>query len=420
MSSRLRLKRIAAERQERLNIVLFAAGRLISLLGTSCYTFAAGLHLLRQTSTGLAFAVNLALGALPIVLLNPVAGVLADRLNRKLLAVLADCVNGLLLIAVFVLSQFTGFGVGQAYFGTVALTVVTIVYDTALEAALPGIVTRRRLMAVNSLNRIVGSGAAIFGPVLGGFAYAFLDIRTFLLANGATFLISAFAELFIDFGLSVKTPADVRKEKKFSLREDLKSGCAYLTGKKELIGVFRVLLTVNFTFALAISIPVPYILNRVLKLGPQPLGVIQGALPVGTIIGALFVKGISGRISNAALLKATAAALSVCFILTGLPPMLPVSTQKHMAVLYYGFIMLAAGTAACLIDIPLLYRLQTLVPDMYRGRVMSIGISAVKAAVPVALIVSGLLTEAAPAWVIPVSGGLLLQAFIILTAKRKF
>jgi len=102
---------------------------------------------------------------------------LADRLDRKLLTVSVDCLNGLFLIGVFVFTRFFGTGISVLYVGTAVLTALTTVYDIGLEAAIPNIVTREKLMAVNSVSKIIYSATSIFGPVAGGLIYAFFDIR---------------------------------------------------------------------------------------------------------------------------------------------------------------------------------------------------------------------------------------------------
>lgn len=74
-------------KKESINFLLYSLGLLVSLFGTNVYTFTIGLYVLKVTGSGLSFATTLVLSTIPVVLINPFAGVLADKLNRKILVV---------------------------------------------------------------------------------------------------------------------------------------------------------------------------------------------------------------------------------------------------------------------------------------------------------------------------------------------
>ncbi|MFP4662514.1 MAG: MFS transporter, partial [Halanaerobiales bacterium] len=83
--------------REQVNLYLFLSGKFISVFGSAIYAFAVGLYLLKTTGSGLTFAVNIVLYTIPMVLLNPVAGVIADRINKKFVVVGSDLLNGVFL-----------------------------------------------------------------------------------------------------------------------------------------------------------------------------------------------------------------------------------------------------------------------------------------------------------------------------------
>lgn len=75
--------------------VLF--GKFCSLFAASLFTFVAGLTVLRETSSGFQFALVLLAGSMPRILLSPIAGVLADRWNRKRIIVTTESLSALVL-----------------------------------------------------------------------------------------------------------------------------------------------------------------------------------------------------------------------------------------------------------------------------------------------------------------------------------
>ncbi len=90
-------------KKEMKNLFLYSTGKTISIFGTAIYNFALGLYVLKQTGSALSFAVTLILGIIPMVIINPFAGVIADKVNKKTLVVLMDFLSGILLISVYIL-----------------------------------------------------------------------------------------------------------------------------------------------------------------------------------------------------------------------------------------------------------------------------------------------------------------------------
>lgn len=65
-------------RKEISNLVLFSLGKFVSVFGTSVYTFAIGLYVLKVTGSGLSFAVTLGFGLVATIIFNPIGGAMAD------------------------------------------------------------------------------------------------------------------------------------------------------------------------------------------------------------------------------------------------------------------------------------------------------------------------------------------------------
>lgn len=76
--------------KERNNFVLYLMGTFVSQIGTVLYTFVMSLYVLKLTDSGMYFALNLAISMIPIILIMPLAGVLADRWNKKTMVLIMD------------------------------------------------------------------------------------------------------------------------------------------------------------------------------------------------------------------------------------------------------------------------------------------------------------------------------------------
>ncbi len=400
----------SSNNKELANMILFSIASCISLFGTSVYNFAIGLFVLKMTGSGLTFAITLALGILSTVLINPFAGVLADRLDKKLLVILTDMLNGLLLIGLYLMTIGYDLNLFMIYGSTFLLNVFTTVYGISSEAAKPNLVSGKRLMSLNSISKIIDSSSSILGPMVGGLVFAFLDIRFFILINGVSYIISGLLQIFMDFKFDDKDG----KGRGVNFIHDIREGFNYLKDRKHLTNLFGVFIALNFFMGLSINVPMPYIINNVLQLDPTYYGIIQANFPVGMILGAIVINRVMGKYSYGQIIKSASILLSACMVAVGLSVILHDTVMNETVYLiYFILIMILAGIAISFIDIPIFYTLQQTIPDEFRGRVLSIGISMAKIILPVALIIAGALINLIPSYFLPIISGVLLCIFSI-------
>ncbi|WP_259417685.1 MFS transporter [Bacillus toyonensis] len=398
--------------QELRNIYLYSFGKTVSIFGSSIYSFALGLYVLQITGSAWNFAITLILGTIPMIVMNPFAGVIADKVDKKKLVVCMDLLSGGLLITVYILSSNYGLNLFIIYTTTFLLTVFTTFFGIGLESAKPNIVSKERLMSINSISKIIDSVSLILGPMLGGIVFAVVDIKLFIMINGISFILSGISILFIHFklfGHDIKEECSIRE---INFIKDIKKGYFYLMERESLKNTFHILISLNFFLGFAVTVPLPYIINTVLNLSSKQFGIIQGTFPVGMIIGAILVKKITNRFSYSYLLKKLSSMLAVFMIISGIPVLFKsFEANDFVCVITYCVVMFSFGLIIALIDIPLIYFMQKEVPDEYRGRVLSIGLSIGKMMQPIALTLSGLLLNYIPAYTLPIAGGIV---FLIL------
>jgi len=398
--------------QELRNICLYSIAKTVSIFGSSIYSFALGLYVLQITGSALNFAITLILGTIPMIVMNPFAGVVADKVNKKKLVICMDLLNGGLLITVYILSINYGLNLFIIYTTTFLMTVCTTFFGIGLEAAKPNIVSKERLMSINSISKIIDSVSLILGPMLGGIVFAVFDIRIFIIINGISFILSGISILFIHFKLFDFNINEECSKRRINFIKDIKEGFSYLIEKESLKNTFRILISLNFFLGFAVTVPLPYIINTVLNLSSKKFGIIQGTFPVGMIIGAVLVKKITDRFSYSYLLKKLSSMLAIFMIISAIPVLfISFVVTDFVYVLTYCVVMFFLGFIIALIDIPLIYFMQKEIPDEYRGRVLSIGLSIGKMMQPIALALSGLLLNYIPAYTLPITGGIV---FLIL------
>lgn len=402
------------------NFALFFSGRTISVLLSSVYTFAIGLYVLKTTGSGLSFAVTLCLQILPTVLLGPFAGILADKLNKKIMIVATDAVSGLIFIVLYFFSA-GGLGLLAIYTATLLVSVSQTLYNICVDAAVPSIVSKKNISVLNSTGKIVDSSTAILSPGLGGLLYAALDLRLFILLNGISFFLSALTECMINFRLYAEPtgPKDDPKSR-MNLKANFSQGAAYIRKTPWLRHSLINFCIFNFFMALLYSVPLPTILTGVFHLSSGSYGIVQCFAPAGMIAGALLLKKVSEILPYEKLIAVTGVLFSAGIILLGILPAWNPHSASDAVIVYYGFALLCIGLLVSLIDIPFINSFQLDVPEEIRGRTLSISISVVKAITPVGYLLSGGLLSVMPPFFIPLCGGFLLLAIMVLVNRVWF
>ena len=400
------------------NLGLFIIGKLISVFGSAIYTFAIGLYVLKQTGSGFSFALTLFVGLIPTIIFSPVAGYMSDRFDKKKIVVFMDFANGMMFLILFVLTLKFELNQPMIYISTFMTTVFTTFFGIAFEAAKPNLVADEKLMSINSLSKVIDSTALILAPVLGGLIFAFTEIKTFILINAVCFIFSAGIETMIDFNYNIKSTVEINDDGGFV--EDIKDGLTYIRKSSEIVKMINVLVILNFFISFSVTVPLPYIINNLLNLSSNQYGIIQGAFPVGMILGAVVVGKIIEKIDYMKLLIFSSITLSVAIALLGLPLVLAdASSLAYM--IYYISIMVIFGIAISFIDVPILWLMQKSIPDNLRGKVLSTSMSIVKLIAPLGLVISGMIINSVPVYIMTFAGGgiLMLSNLMILNQKNK-
>ena len=222
----------------------------------------------------------------------------------------------------------------------------------------------------------------------------------------------------IDFNYNVKSTAEINDDGGFV--EDIKDGLTYIRKSSEIVKMINVLVILNFFISFSVTVPLPYIINNLLNLSSNQYGIIQGAFPVGMILGAVVVGKIIEKIDYMKLLIFSSITLSVAIALLGLPLVLAdASSLAYM--IYYISIMVIFGIAISFIDVPILWLMQKSIPDNLRGKVLSISMSIVKLIAPLGLVISGMIINSVPVYIMTFAGGgiLMLSNLMILNQKNK-
>ncbi len=287
-----------AEKLYHKNFNILVIGQIISLFGSSIQRFALSLYLLDLTGSAGIFASILAISMIPVVLIAPVAGMLADRGNKKRLMVILDVISGVLLIGYLVLKGQGGNQTVIIAVLMVLLSTISTIYQPVVNTCIPILVLEKHLVRANAIIQQVASLSNFLGPIIAGVLYGAFGITGVVVINMVSFLFSAGIELLLDIPeVDIKQvdrtglEGAIEKESLTQIfKRDMKESFHYLRFENKII--FRMLLFSGFynLFLVPVfSVVAPYLIKITFGLSDEVYGMAEGCIALGMIIGGLII-----------------------------------------------------------------------------------------------------------------------------------
>jgi len=164
-------------------------GEVASHLGDWFNTIAIYTLIERLTGSPLALGLVFITKSLPFALASPLAGLIADRANRRQLMIVSDLLRALIVLGlVFVRGPEH---VIWIYILGASQMIVGAVFIPARSASIPNITSPRELLTANALSAATWSALLALGAAAGGFVTAWLGEHAVFILDSATYLVSA-------------------------------------------------------------------------------------------------------------------------------------------------------------------------------------------------------------------------------------
>lgn len=389
--SRLRNAEMFAALTNR-NYRLYLTGQAVSLVGTWMQAVALGWLVFTLTGSGVALGLVTAVQFVPMLLLGPYGGLLADRLDKRrlLVATQAAMAGVALILAVVTLTGIV------AVWMLVALALVQgllVVADTpARQAFVSEMVGRDRIRNAVSLNSVLTNAARALGPALAAVLIAGVGTGVCFLINALTFAGTIAALLAMDRARLRPTPPAPRAA------GQVREGMAYVGRTTELLVPLMMLALVG-TLAYEFSVVLPLLATGPLGGGVGAYGLLTSAMGAGAIVGGLMVAA-RGR-TGLRPLSGAAAVFGLAILLVAVSPTLPVAVAAMVVVGGTSVLFLSTGNAT----------LQLRAAPPMRGRVMALWAMAFVGSTPIGAPIIGLISQQ-----VSPRGGLMVGALACLIA----
>lgn len=371
------------------NFQLFFAGQLISLIGTWMQTVAQSWLVYRLTGSALLLGVVGFSSQIPVFLIAPLGGIVADRYRRHRV-VIATQTSAMILA--FILAGLTITHRVEVWhiFVLAALLGVVNAFDIpARQAFIVEMVGKQDLMNAIALNSSMFNGARVVGPAVAGLLVASIGEGWCFCANAVSY-VAVLAGL-----LMMKVQRPEASNRTTSALADIAEGFSFVRNTAP-IRALLLLLGLLSLMGMPYSVLMPIFADRILGGGARSLGLLMGATGVGALIGALTLTLKSGVSGLGKWVAVSAAMFGVSLILFSESRQLWLSAALLVPVGF--FMMLEMASSNTLI--------QAMVPDHLRGRVMSLYSMMFMGMAPLGALLSGALAHSVSAPVTVALGGL--------------
>ena len=352
---------------------LFYAGQLISVTGTWMQTVAAGWLVLTLTGSPLALGLVAVARALPVLLLSFVGGTLADRVDRRRLLLIANGAAAIVSTVLAFLTATERIDVAGVLLLSALLGVTFAFEMPARQSWIVELTGPRHLANAIALNSLLFNSARIIGPALAGLIVAAFGPATAFAINALSFIP------VIGVLLLIRPTPIVRP--RLAGRRALGDVVTYLRAETP-VALMLALLAANTTFASGYIVLAPA-LARDLGQGAAGLGFLMAAAGLGAVAAGLILAASGPRMASGRTLLVSGLLLAAFVAGIGMAGSFAMALLLLVGL---GFAMISyTATSNTLI--------QTVVPEVLRGRVMSLYVAVMVGMMPANGLFAGVVAE---------------------------
>lgn len=387
------------------DFTLVIIGQIISLFGNAVIRFALPLYLLNLTGSSTLYGTVMACAFIPTILLSPVGGIIADRINKRNVMVILDFLTAAVILL------FSLFLNGHNLVLLIAVTLMILygiagAYQPSVQASIPALVSQDNIMAANSIVNTISSFASLTGPVLGGILYSAYGLKSVLWVCMGCFVFSAIMEIFIHIPFQKQiSEGSIGK----IVRKDFTESIRFIRKDKPVIGkAVMMACGINLFLSSMITVALPYLVTEVFLLetaqANKLYGYAEGILAAGGLTGGIcagvFAKRLSIQKSGNLIMAA-----AVCTFPVGVSLMTITSGIINYIVLTVCCFMIMV--CATMFTVQMMAFFQTVTPVRLVGKVMAVILSIAMCAQPLGNALYGILFEVCKGmeWIVVMSAG---------------
>jgi len=272
-----------------LTIVLL--GQAVSILASSMTGFALSVWVFQQTSSATSLGIMQTAFTLPYLLIIPLAGVMVDRYNRKLMMAVSDLAAGLGTLAILFLLTTGNLEIWHFYLVNAIIGLGNAFQWPAYSAAITTMVPKEQYGRANGMMSFVQAGPGVVAPLLAGALLPLIGLNGILWIDVITFVLAIGVLMLVHIPPPRQT--EEGRQSRGSLLQEAGFGFKYIFQRPSLWGYVIMLFVANLFLGFPNSVHVPMILLRT-DNSSIILGAAETAGAISWTVGSLLMSAWGG------------------------------------------------------------------------------------------------------------------------------
>lgn len=361
--------------------IIIAAGQAVSLIGSSAVQFALIWWLAEQTASPLILGISGLMAFLPMTFLSPLAGVAADRYNRKAICISADMFLGILALVYAIVLHFMDLPVWSVMVVLFLRGAGSTFHQPSIQSIIPQLVPGEELVKANGWSQIMSSGSFILGPVIGAALYAAVPLPVILLTDLAGAVIAS-----ISLAVVPVPKLEQTGQEKTGVLKQFKEGMTVYREDRRLL-MLIIAETLCMVFYMPLSSFYPLMTSDFFKLSALHGSIVETAFAAGMMIAAMLFGSVLKVKKHIMTAYLGLLGIGVTSLLCGLMP--PVFAGWILFTIFCCFM----GGFGNVHSIPLMAYMQENIQPEKMGRAFSMLALVGSLTMPVGLLISGPVAE---------------------------
>jgi MFS family permease len=352
----------------------YIGGQSVSLIGTWMQSVAQSWLVLQLTDSGTALGLVVALQTLPVLLLGPYGGVVADRVDKRRLMIGLQSAMGVLALTLGLLTITGLVALWQVFLLAFLLGLNNCFENPARQSFILEMVGPEHLRNAVSLNSVMVNVARAVGPAVAGVVIAVGGTGICFLLNAASFVAVVVSLATLDRSRLQPSPPAARAP------GQLREGLTYVRRTPEL-AVPLLMMALVGCLAFEFQIVLPVVARQTFSGGSEDYGLITAAMGAGAVVGGLLVAG-RGRTGAPAMVR-NALLFGGALVLAAAAPSLPLELGAIAVVGGMSVAFQSTGNST----------LQLTASPSMRGRVMALWAVAFLGSTPIGGPIAGFVSD---------------------------
>lgn len=361
--------------------IIVALGQAVSMLGSHGVQFALIWWLAEKTSSPLMLGISGIVAYLPMSLFSPIAGIVADRHNRKFISIFSDMMMGMIALIYAVLLFFFDLPIWTVFVMLCVRGIGSTFQQPAIQSIIPQLVPKDQLVKTNGWMQLLNSGSFLLGPVIGASLYAIFPMSVVLMSDVVGAILASVALAVVKIPKLEKT-----EQEKHRFVTEIKEGLQVFGEDKKLFYIVIAEALCMFFYA-PLSSFYPLMTSDYFDLSAMYGSAVELSFAIGMMVSSLLFSSVLKverkiRVSFIGLLGMGIA----CVVCGVIPPV-------YIGWFFFAASCICLGAAGNVHTIPLTAYIQETVAPEKMGRAFSVLTLISSVTMPVGLLFSSPIAE---------------------------